>query len=258
MKKIIFLTLFFLFLAGCGFALESIVFINLTVYGNDTSILNDYGVREGVARSMVEGDYSYKVFDSEDNEILGESFALNELMFYDNATVLIRFPYTPETAKVEIYHGGVKLQEIDLELCNHDGNCSGRENFLSCPEDCPPGSQDGYCDMIRDTRIDPDCYEGEDPDEYCNYNGECEKDIGENKTTCPADCNPTALRDVVVGLMPENETNVNETVESEEGLLGGYGSLLFIGIVLIVFVVVVLVAVGVFFLLMRKKKPKRI
>lgn len=51
-----------------------------------------------------------------------------------------------------------------------DGICTVEEDYLTCPEDCPSGIADGYCDALNDTRCDPDCTEGEDPD--CPFVGE--------------------------------------------------------------------------------------
>jgi len=51
-------------------------------------------------------------------------------------------------------------------LCNQNGACETNlgENYFTCPEDCPSGSADGVCDLIKDGRCDPDCAPGTDPD----------------------------------------------------------------------------------------------
>lgn len=38
------------------------------------------------------------------------------------------------------------------------------ESFATCPEDCPSGGEDEYCDGEEDDVCDPDCARGEDPD----------------------------------------------------------------------------------------------
>ena len=38
------------------------------------------------------------------------------------------------------------------------------ENYTNCPQDCPSGGKDGYCDKAKDGRCDPDCAAGEDAD----------------------------------------------------------------------------------------------
>ncbi len=45
-----------------------------------------------------------------------------------------------------------------------DGTCGMPENYSTCPRDCPSGGIDGYCDKVKDGKVDPDCAEGEDPD----------------------------------------------------------------------------------------------
>ncbi|MGB9749159.1 MAG: DUF333 domain-containing protein [Candidatus Woesearchaeota archaeon] len=42
--------------------------------------------------------------------------------------------------------------------------CDAQESYKNCPEDCPSGSKDGYCDMVKDGICDPDCMQGEDSD----------------------------------------------------------------------------------------------
>lgn len=45
-----------------------------------------------------------------------------------------------------------------------DGICSLGENYFNCSQDCPSGSADGVCDLIKDGKCDPDCEPGRDPD----------------------------------------------------------------------------------------------
>jgi putative hemolysin len=40
-----------------------------------------------------------------------------------------------------------------------DGACGISENFKICPEDCPSGDIDDYCDGVADRICDPDCEE---------------------------------------------------------------------------------------------------
>ena len=41
----------------------------------------------------------------------------------------------------------------------------------TCPKDCPPGSEDYFCDPAKDGICDSDCLDGEDPDcgGICNW-----------------------------------------------------------------------------------------
>lgn len=105
-----------------------------------------------------------------------------------------------------------KLMELDFRAgkCG-DGFCAAlEENYETCPQDCPSGSFDMYCDKVKDGICDPDCVEQEmleeDPDcvvvtttiaettttleipvEKCG-NNICEYLRGENYFTCPEDC----------------------------------------------------------------------
>ena len=44
-----------------------------------------------------------------------------------------------------------------------DGTCDITETHYTCPEDCPSGGLDNYCDKTEDDICDPDCF-GQDPD----------------------------------------------------------------------------------------------
>jgi hypothetical protein len=50
--------------------------------------------------------------------------------------------------------------------CKSNGKCESNlgENYFTCPEDCPSGSADNVCDLIKDGKCDPDCEPGTDPD----------------------------------------------------------------------------------------------
>ena len=191
-----------------SFSLENVIFIETVIYLNDTLEVVDYGVIEGRVSSYPPGEYSYVIYDNKGNIALSGNFSVPALEFYNNASVLLKLPYSQEFSKVEIFHGNIKLGEINIDLCDNDGVCEQKENFLSCPKDCPPGSEDGYCDMVRDRKIDPDCYPGEDPDEYCNYNGKCEPELNESEELCSFDCNPTNLEDVVSTAQENKNLNV--------------------------------------------------
>ena len=47
-----------------------------------------------------------------------------------------------------------------------DRTCGMPENYKTCPQDCPSGSEDDYCDGVSDKICDLDCGSGRDPD--CN------------------------------------------------------------------------------------------
>jgi len=52
-----------------------------------------------------------------------------------------------------------------IQLCNKNKKCEPNlgENYKTCPQDCPSGGRDDYCDGRADGICDPDCTEKEDP-----------------------------------------------------------------------------------------------
>jgi hypothetical protein len=90
------------------------------------------------------------------------------------------------------------LEGVDPDCDGECGNnvCNSNENHGNCPQDCPSGRRDGYCDGKKDGRCDPDCKEGEDPDckRRCG-DGVCascanaiDQYACENHGNCPGDC----------------------------------------------------------------------
>jgi putative hemolysin len=67
-----------------------------------------------------------------------------------------------------------------------DRICGLPENYKTCPEDCPSGSWDAFCDGVKDERCDPDCTIETDPD--CNICGNEKCEPFENYTNCCKDC----------------------------------------------------------------------
>ncbi|UCG95206.1 MAG: DUF333 domain-containing protein [archaeon] len=64
----------------------------------------------------------------------------------------------PLTEFLDLVEGGVISPECG------DGLCEFGEAYLNCPQDCPSGSPDTYCDKIEDVICDPDCGPEEDID----------------------------------------------------------------------------------------------
>jgi len=79
----------------------------------------------------------------------------------------------PDGSEVDV----ITLMGLNFEetRCG-DGTCGIPENYSTCPEDCPSGGWDGYCDKVKDGIIDPDCKEGEDPDEQPAITGDLDGD----------------------------------------------------------------------------------
>ena len=103
--------------------------------------------------------------------------------------------FSPECA-VCVLEGGKEVEVTDLmglsfeEGTCGDGKCTLGECFENCPQDCPSGAEDGYCDKEKDGICDPDCKEGEDID-CAEGKAVCGNDIceeGEIYETCSQDC----------------------------------------------------------------------
>jgi putative hemolysin len=81
--------------------------------------------------------------------------------------------FTDECA-VCILEDGTEVEVSELmnlsfvvSVCGDDFCTSGMENFKICPEDCPSGEQDMYCDGVTDGKCDPDCVESGEYDPDC-------------------------------------------------------------------------------------------
>ena len=79
--------------------------------------------------------------------------------------MILFLPFLENAKTVSFEHGKSILAEEDLGiLCNNNGECGERENYLSCEEDCPLEKEDEYCTGVADGICDPDCSQGIDPD----------------------------------------------------------------------------------------------
>ena len=64
---------------------------------------------------------------------------------------------------------GYTTKTINGVLTDSSGNpWTAGEDYSTCPEDCPSGGADEYCDGIRDNICDPNCVEFEEYDPDCN------------------------------------------------------------------------------------------
>jgi len=85
-----------------------------------------------------------------------------ELKTINNPEKCSAVPFSSECAVCVLEKGEeievAKLMELDFKggICGN-GKCVLGENYKTCPEDCPSGSFDKYCDGMEDGLCDPDC-----------------------------------------------------------------------------------------------------
>ena len=89
-----------------------------------------------------------------------------------------------ETSDGQKFYSNTPITHVK---CSPNGVCEADkgENYFTCSDDCPSGSSDNVCDMVRDGKCDPDCTKESDLDCYCG-DGTCQN--FENYKTCPKDC----------------------------------------------------------------------
>jgi len=193
MKKIVILLTLFL-LSESVFALEQIISLTIDINKNDTVLLRDISIIQGIKTKELGGeDYKIKTLDKNGNLLIEKKFDIQFIIyssppkFIDNKTLIIRLPYTQETSLVVLEHKNKTIFETNVVLCTINGVCSEYENFVSCPQDCTSGSKDNYCDKEFDKRCDPDCAKDVDVDCLCG-DKQCMIEKGESYNTCPQDC----------------------------------------------------------------------
>lgn len=84
---------------------------------------------------------------------------------FDSTGVSFKLPYFGNIGEVVLLREDSRLLTLQLsDLCNGNVVCDYSENFLSCEEDCPLKSADGYCYPASDKVCDPDCAKAVDAD----------------------------------------------------------------------------------------------
>tara|TARA_Y100000310_G_scaffold329894_1_gene400553 strand:- start:230 stop:871 length:642 start_codon:yes stop_codon:yes gene_type:complete len=161
--------LFFLFISAAA-ATEMIEFDFLINEEGDVSLINTRTFLGNVEKAETkDSDYQFMTYDGE-GEILQQVnlpvyfFSFDPFVNVKEVPISIKIPYQENYKIVRINHQEELLYTKDISfLCQKDGICQANENFVSCPTDCPSGSQDGLCVREVDNRCDPDCLAG-DPD----------------------------------------------------------------------------------------------
>ncbi len=109
------------------------------------------------------------------------SATLNEIGSYEALINLSKQGYQDKTKTLQF---SVIEEEPDIreeEICVVNQICEDKENTKNCPQDCPSGLSDGYCDKLKDGKCDPDCQIQKDWDCHCG-NGICDyRETDENK-----------------------------------------------------------------------------
>lgn len=73
--------------------------------------------------------------------------------------------YTVKGAQLKTNNKIIDYKELlEYNRCNINRICDKRENSKACPQDCPSGSSDNFCDKVSDGKCDPDCLVTEDQD----------------------------------------------------------------------------------------------
>jgi len=153
---------------------ENMLSISLEVYKNGT--VEDRGIRiinNDATKTILPGDYILAVSDEKNNTLWGKSLTIPFLVLSDppeeieHSPFEVIIPYDARMKHVALYLKGRELFASDINICNGDLRCNTlRENYLSCPGDCPAGKPDMICIADSDHICDPDCLAGLDQD--CN------------------------------------------------------------------------------------------
>jgi len=104
---------------------------------------------------------------------VSQEYSYCQMVGYEIKTVQDKekcLEFLEDDCAVCILEDGTEVEVTELmdlsfeETTCGDGTCGIPEKFATCPQDCPSGSYDGYCDGIPDGKCDSDCLKGEDSD----------------------------------------------------------------------------------------------
>lgn len=165
---IIFAVALFIVISTPVFA-ERVLLVDFGIANNDSVALNDVMVVDGKPTMFSEGAYSLKLLDSSGAAISSQSmsivFFISGIGDVNTTIVESRFSGFENAGKLQLLHNDKVIFESPIALCDNNKVCNNYENYLSCPNDCPSGSADRYCDKVKDGKCDPDC--AKDADEDC-------------------------------------------------------------------------------------------
>lgn len=194
------------------FALQNVLVLKVEIQKNDTVNLLDFHLEEGTESVELTDhvrDYKIKLksntgqvlylkyfepsFDVLIDPLPGQEAPSNGSISLDKVTTTLKINYVDGAKTLELYHKDNRILVATIELCNNNKICEidKKENYLSCPSDCPSGSNDNYCDRVLDGKCDLDCGVIElDIDCTCG-DGICSE--RENPKTCPRDCKASSV-----------------------------------------------------------------
>lgn len=113
--------------------------------------------------STQENAFSAELIDVAGNQIYKTSF---NPIAYGPFTIVL--PYLKNIKEIIIRDpsGSEQLRIPVLQFADTCKNsvCDPQESYETCPEDCPSGGSDDYCDERDDNWCDPDCPKEADPD----------------------------------------------------------------------------------------------
>ena len=146
----------FLFMLPVVNAQEKIYSVLFAVYSNDTVILKNFAVQEGLQTHFPTSNTGYYVeILSYSNEKLfqanlGISFTIHVMTApgelpeiiteLEEVLVQLRLPYFDDAKRIAVYHLDKKILDLDLAdyICNKNNLCEAElgENKINCAQDC--------------------------------------------------------------------------------------------------------------------------
>ena len=163
MKRAIISIILVILLANIAFAADKHyeLMLKYDYIKDKTEMKHIYVLGGGAGEIPDTGDYIFEL-RSFDDQVL-ESFSFH--MSANRNLLTVKAPYHDNGKVINIYdNGNKKLLDVDVgyfsKVCG-DGVCQDHESYGRCPEDCPSGEKDGYCDKLSDGKCDPDCITGD-------------------------------------------------------------------------------------------------
>ncbi len=157
-------SLLFCFLSVPLAAAEPVIEFDYLVQNNDSASFTNVRTYSGIPDHLPVFSNYYLTLEDSHQRILRRVYFPAYFIIFDpfievsTIPVTLTLPYQQEYATVTMYHKTKIISRQDLRfLCQKDGLCQAGENSISCPQDCPPGGKDNWCERKDDGICDPDC-----------------------------------------------------------------------------------------------------